>query len=288
MPESILAAVVRAAVTVSGRLGVASTEPTVLADGANVIVHLCPSPVVAKVPASIPAIRPDPAARLQRELDVAAFLSRAGIPVMPPASELPAAVQHGEGQVMSFWQYLEPSGGGAPGEGTIGSMLRDLHAALRGYPDALPVLAPLEDIPAFLGRPETMLCAADIAMLSDAYNRLAGEPALARAPGQVLHGDAGAGNLMATGGRWVWHDFEDACAGPVEWDLAATTASPRFDRSSILAAYGGTVDPARLRVCEDLRRLHLTIWYSLYAERLPGCRARASDLLAAWRSSSIR
>jgi hypothetical protein len=286
VPETIPAAAVRAAVTVSARLGVACTEPTVLADGANVIIHLRPAPVVAKVPASTPAVRPDPAARLQRELDVAAFLIGAGIPVMPPASELPATVQHGEGQVMSFWQYLEPSGGGVPDEGTIGSMLRDLHATLCGYPDALPVLAPLGDIPAFLGRSETMLCSADIAMLGDAYTRLTAELAPASAPGQVLHGDAGAGNLMATGGRWVWHDLEDACAGPVEWDLAATTASPRFDRSRILAAYGGTIDPAQLRVCEDLRRLHLTIWYALYAERLPECRRRASDLLSAWRSSS--
>ncbi|HEX6450546.1 MAG TPA: phosphotransferase [Trebonia sp.] len=186
---------------------------------------------------------------------------------------------------MSFWQHLEPSGGGAPDEGTIGSMLRDLHAALRGYPDALPVLAPLGDIPAFLGRSGTMLCAADIAMLGEAYTRLTAELAPASAPGQVLHGDAGAGNLMATSGRRVWHDFEAACAGPVEWDLAATTASPRFDRSRIQAAYGGTADPARLRVCEDLRRLHLTIWYALYAERLPGCRPRATDLLSAWRNS---
>jgi hypothetical protein len=61
VPESILAAAFRAAVTISGHLGVASTEPTVLADGANVIVHLRPSPVVAKAPAGIPAIRPDPA-----------------------------------------------------------------------------------------------------------------------------------------------------------------------------------------------------------------------------------
>src|ERR1700745_2577746 len=136
VPESILAAAVRAAVTVSGHLGVTSTEPTVLTDGANVIVHLRPSPVVAKVPASIPAIRLDPAARLQRELDVAAYLIRAGIPVMAPASELPATVQHGEGQVMSFWQYLEPSGGGAPDEGTIGSWSLDPAPRLGGVPGA--------------------------------------------------------------------------------------------------------------------------------------------------------
>ena len=43
---------------------------------------------------------------------------------------------------------------------------------------------------------------------------------------------------MATGGGWVWHDFEDTCSGPVAWDLAATTASPRLDGARILAAYG--------------------------------------------------
>jgi hypothetical protein len=51
------------------------------------------------------------------------------------------------------------------------------------------------------------------------------------------------------------------------WDLAATTASPRLDRSRILAAYGAPVGEAQLRTCERLRRLDLTIWYAVYAER---------------------
>jgi len=88
---------------------------------------------------------------------------------------------------------------------------------------------------------------------------------------------------MATGGRWVWHDFEDTCSGPVAWDLAATTGSPRLDGARILAAYGDPVDEAQLRTCQLLRRLNLTIWYALYAERLPDCRQRAIDLLATWR-----
>jgi Ser/Thr protein kinase RdoA (MazF antagonist) len=100
---------------------------------------------------------------------------------------------------------------------------------------------------------------------------------------QVLHGDAGVGNLMAAGGQWLWHDFEDTCTGPVAWDLAATTASLRLDRSRILAAYGVPVDPEQLRTCEQLRKLSLTIWYALYSERLPECRPRAAELLATWR-----
>ncbi len=43
-------------------------------------------------------------------------------------------------------------------------------------------------------------------------------------------------------------------------------------------------DPAQLRACEQLRRLHLTIWYALYADRLPDCRQRAAELLASWRT----
>ena len=284
MPLTVPAAAARAAVSVAARLGVACAEPVVLADGANVIVHLSPSPVVAKVAASTRAVRADITTWLQRELDVALFLTRAGAPVLAPSCEVPATVHLGDGQVMSFWTYLKPDGPGRPDEATIGSMLRDLHATLRTYPGIHPVLTPLGDIPAFLARPQTLLTAADVAVLTQAFRRLTDDLAPASIPGQVLHGDAGVSNLMAAGGHWVWHDFEDTCSGPVAWDLAATTASPRLDAARILAAYGGLVDPAQLRTCQELRRLSLTIWYALYAERLPECRQRAADLLAAWRT----
>ena len=78
----------------------------ILADGANVIVHLTPSPVVAKVAASTTAVRADAAAGLQRELDVAVFLTGKGAPVMPPSAEVPATAHRAGGHVMSFWTYL--------------------------------------------------------------------------------------------------------------------------------------------------------------------------------------
>ena len=264
-----------AAVKVAANLGVHATDPVILNDGANVIVHLSPAPVVAKVAASTPAVRPDNAAWLQRELDVVRFLAGRGVPVMTPNPEVPPVVHHGDGQVMSFWRYLSPVPGRA-GEETIGSMLRDLHAELRGYPAQLPFLAPLGDIPAFLARPQTRLTAGQAAALAAAHARLTAR----LASDQSLHGDAGAGNLMATGAGWVWHDFEDTCTGPVAWDLAASTASPRLDGPRILAAYGE--NPAQLEVCQQLRKLHLTVWYNLYAERLPDLAPRAAELLALW------
>ncbi len=266
-----------AAVKVAASLGIPGTEPVILADGANVIVHLSPAPVVAKVAASTTAVRPDPAAWLRRELDVAGFLAGRGIPVMTPSPEVPPVVHHGEGQVMSFWRYLSPSRE-LPGETTIGSMLRDLHAELRGYPGQLPVLAPLGDIPAFLAR--ARLTAEQAAAVAAAYARLTAQ--LDHGRDRPLHGDAGAGNLMALGGGWVWHDFEDTCTGPAAWDLAASTASARLDAPRILAAYGEPVDPAQLEVCQQLRRLHLTVWYNLYAERLADLRPRAAELLTLW------
>ena len=267
-----------AAVKVAASLGVRCTDPVILADGANVIVHLSPAPVVAKVAASTPAVRPA-AVWLQRELDVTGFLAERGGPVVAPSPEVSATVHHGDGQVMSFWRYVD-SHRVLPGEATIGSMLRDLHAALRSYPRQAPVLAPLGDVPAFLARPQTILTTAQSAALAAAYARLTAE--LGPYSPQPLHGDAGAGNLMATGTGWVWHDFEDTCSGPVAWDLAASTASPRLDAVRILAAYGERADAAQLAVCQQLRRLHLTVWYALYAERMPELRSRAAELLALW------
>jgi Ser/Thr protein kinase RdoA (MazF antagonist) len=191
---------------------------------------------------------------------------------------VPATVHHGDDQVMSFWRYLSPSGRGLAGEDVLGPMLRDLHAELSCYPAELPVLPPLQDIPAYLARPQTSLTPAEAAALTAAHARLVAE--LGSFPARPLHGDAGAGNLMPTGSGWVWRDFEDTCSGPLAWDVAASTASKRLDARRVLTADGEPVDPAQLAACEQLRRLHLTIWYNLYAERLPHLRPRAAR--ASW------
>ena len=160
-------------------------------------------------------------------------------------------------------------------------MLRDLHAALRRYPRTPGILTLLQDIPAFLARPQTRVNEKGKAALAAAYQRLTAElgPAAAQ---QALHGDAGGGNLMATDRGWVWHDLEDTCSGPVAWDLAASTASQYQDGPRVLAAYRDHVDAKQLAACEQLRRLHLTVWYDLYAGRLPELGPRAAELLAGW------
>jgi hypothetical protein len=173
-------AAVRGAVTVAARHGITAKDPAVLADGANIVVHLRPAPVVAKVAASTLAVRRNDQEWLQRELDVSAFLAARGAPVVPPSPELPATTHrdHDHGHLMSFWLYLppaDPTGTLRPDEETIGSMLRDLHAALRRYPETLPTLAPLQDIPAFLARPQSRVSRESKAALAAAYDRLTAE-----------------------------------------------------------------------------------------------------------------
>src|ERR1700733_15259326 len=111
---------ISAAGAAHARFRTAAAVSVILADGANMIIYLSPSPVVAKVPASTTAVRPDSAAWLQRELDVASFLARAGAPVMAPSPEVPVCVHRADGQVMSFWRYLEPAGTALPDEAVIG------------------------------------------------------------------------------------------------------------------------------------------------------------------------
>ena len=47
-------------------------------------------------------------------------------------------------------------------------------------------------------------------------------------------------------------DFEDVCAGPIEWDLASRTLTADF-----IDAYPGEIDRARLEDCRDLRSLQI-------------------------------
>jgi hypothetical protein len=191
------AAAVCAAVSAAAGFGMTCREPVVLADGANVVVHLSPTPVVAKVAASTTAVRPDVDTWLQRELDVVLFLTREGAPVMAPSPEIPTTIHHANGHVMSFWHYLRPSGSALADEATIGSMLRDLHAVLRGYPGTLPVLAPLRDIPAFPARPQSLISVNDATALDAAFTRLTLPGPPGWTTGQLR-------NRLCIGARW--HD----------------------------------------------------------------------------------
>ena len=104
---------VQAAATAARDLGLTVTDPTVLYDAFSVVVHLKPSPVVARVPMNLPDYLMDVEVaerRQQRELDLAAWLVSYGHPVVAPSPLVPLKPVERDGFSMTFWQYVEQSG----------------------------------------------------------------------------------------------------------------------------------------------------------------------------------
>ena len=280
-------AALAAARTLARSHGLPADDPVVLADGANVVVHLAPAPVVAKAAASSRTIR-DAGAFLARELEVAAAMRAAGLPVVAPSDAVPARVHEHGGVAVTFWERVPLAAGAVLPPDRLGAMLAELHAALRASGLALPRLAPLDDIPRFAARAGAT-GAEDRERIAAAYERLRAE--VDDDAGQPLHGDAHPGNLLpAADGGWLWCDFEDTCAGPLHWDLATLRRTPRLDGAAALRAYARAtaregLDDAALAPWIALRELHLTVWYCLYAERRPELRPHAEELLARWRAA---
>ena len=201
---------VLAAVAAARAQGVRCDDPVVLRDAWHVLVHLAPVPIVARVSASLDWPGGPSEDDVVRELEVASHAARRGAPVVPPADELAPGPHEQDGHVVTFWRYIEPNGvldADAAGRG-----LRSIHEALADYDAPLPAAGHPEDADEML---DSLERSEDVELLREIVSR---RPEL---DGQALHGDAHLGNCLAAGGGPLWHDFETACRGPREYDLAA-------------------------------------------------------------------
>jgi Phosphotransferase enzyme family len=223
MSESAVAA----AVAVAAEHGLRADDPVVLRDAWHVLVHLRPLPVVARVSSGRPYPEGPPEEDVIRELAVASHAARAGAPVVPPSDLLPPGPHRRDGHVVAFWKYA-----GRPREVepvAAGDALRAIHDALVDYEGELPSLH-TDDLVAIIDGLEP---SADVELLRELGTR---QPA---GQTQALHGDAHLANCLPGP---LWHDFETACRGPREFDLAALALSARMradDASRIaLEAYG--------------------------------------------------
>jgi Phosphotransferase enzyme family len=239
-----------AALSLARAHGLAVEEPVVLRDLSNLLVHLRPSPVVARVATTTATARGGGLEWLTREVEVAGFLVAHGAPVVAPAAELPPGPHLHEGWAITFWRHVEHDA--TPGGAEVGEALLALHEALASYPGELPGLADVLDaVEGLLGRVSDGLHVGEPQRLHGALTRVRGEPAAAGLPEQALHGDAHAGNLLRTAAGPRWVDLEDTCRGPAEWDLACLVANARVlgldprPGAAALAAYGrDPADPA--------------------------------------------
>jgi len=211
---------VTAALAVAAQYGFASDDPLVLRNDWHVLVHLRPFPLVARVSSGRPL---QPEERVGRELAVASHAARAGARVVPPSDLLEPGPHRHDGHVIAFWSYVEP--GGELDPENAGHALREIHDALADYRGELPDLH-TRDLNDMLASLEP---SGDVDFLRELGNR---------APDgawQAVHGDAHLANCMPGP---LWHDFETACRGPREFDLAALAMWKDGKARPALAAYG--------------------------------------------------
>ncbi|GGK83139.1 phosphotransferase [Streptomyces flaveus] len=229
-------AAVDAAVGAGRDLGLTVTDATVLHDVFSVVVHLAPSPVVARIPTVLPHRESlDSLARRQRaELDVARWLTDQGTPVIPPSPLVPREPVQRDGFSMTFWQFVEEDRDKEPDYVANSESVADLHAAMRAYPGRLSFLsaadpqfiaeslALLEELPGLIGASELDRARREWQILEPLVrSRTAFEKAFPGIGLQPIHGDSPPANIFYGVERDLYSDFELVTLGPVEWDLAA-------------------------------------------------------------------
>jgi aminoglycoside phosphotransferase (APT) family kinase protein len=259
-----------AAVAVAARHGVRATDPVVLRAGLNVLVHLRPAPVVARVAGTIAGVRPGTAWQA-RELAVAGHLARVGAPAVAPSDVLPPGPHKHDGHVLSFWTHVPA--GGVVDPAAAGEALAACHAALRDFRGSLPLLGTVTEAEALLARLaaeeriDRPTADALLARIEDLHATLG----TLRSPIQALHGDAHLNNVLSSPDGPLWNDWEDTCLGPVGWD-AACLLHTRADADAgatraeaALAASGIRPDPGELGLWADARALQLAVWRAFLA-----------------------
>jgi hypothetical protein len=258
-----------AAVTVAGAHGLAVADPGVLSDGVNVVVHLRPAPVVARVATLTPLLRPTIGGPFGREVALAGALAAAGAPVVPPSDLLPAGPHEQDGLTLSFWQHVQllPD---PPTAAETGRSLGEVHAVLAGLPplwDGVPLDTPLADLAVFTERGPEL--GADPALVARTAELTALLLPRLTGPELGLHGDAHPGNLLRTTAGLRWTDLEDTSRGPLAWDLASLRRTSRLDGRAAVDAHPQAMTDAELAPFVWLRLLYTAAWWFVHAVRVP-------------------
>lgn len=266
-----------AARAVAAEAGVSCGQATVVNAGSNVMVHLRPAPVLARVMTGTAVLHEDPERWLSREVSVLGFLAPSAIAVAPSPLIAPGPYCR-DGLWMTFWEALEHRGSAdlAAGPERLGLALRGLHGELAAYEGELPGFGDVQQrIERLLRalRPSPDLSAERIESLESRLRELGETVFGAPHPTQALHGDASLYNLLVLpSDRLVWNDFEDVVMGPVHWDLAGYLislehrgADPDFVARA-LAAYGG-ISAAELAPFSAAHAVYDEVWGLYDAQR---------------------
>ena len=105
-PGTIEQRALTAACAVARNHGVSCDQATVVHSGSNVLVHLRPAPVVARVMSGTVVLHDDPQRWLTREVSVLNFLAPSGLAVGPSSLLAPGPYRQ-SGLWMTFCEWVE-------------------------------------------------------------------------------------------------------------------------------------------------------------------------------------
>lgn len=210
-----------AALGVAAALGLRAQRPVILKDWNNTIVRLAPSAIVAKVGTS--HFRDTRLESLEREVAVSAHLAARGAPVIRPAARVAPGPHHWQGLTLTLWEYVEAMPGAEPVPAEMAAAIQAVHKALSDFGGSLPYFASGLDDARTLLQPHRSpsLEAADRQFLLSVVSELEAALAPLTATCRPLHGSPHGANWLLSRRGPMLLDFETACLGPVEWDLAA-------------------------------------------------------------------
>lgn len=222
IPEAAVSGAISVAADVARDLGLIVERPVLLRSTNNAIAWLDPADVVAKVSTAL-------SSRLHTELEVARELQALGAPVVSPSPDLPCVVHCRGGLEITFWRYHAQPQAVELSYHRVARALRQLHIGLSRLSPALKTslpsyMADLNHVRSLLADHAALpaMTSTDRNLLLITFDQLhARMDELAPANRSVaIHGAPHSYNVLLVAGDPVFIDFETACIGPVEWDLA--------------------------------------------------------------------
>lgn len=281
MPERAVAA----AVALGRELGLAVDDARVLGVVPNAVVHLAPSPVVARVPTAF-ALVPRGPEWIERQFAVARHLTRHDVPVVAPTALVEAGPHVRDSFMIGLWEHVDHDPARPLDVAAAVAGLLAMQEALVSYAGGLPHFARLEELA------QVLELLAELRLVTDAQLDLLGgvHAALASAlpdldvPLQPVHGDSHLGNVLRTRQGPLWSDFDTVCIGPRELDVLSLSLRARLHGDdphlqAALDAYGPySRDVAA--VVEPYLALYLCCWTAACIADVPAARPLFEQRLA--------